>query len=317
MPISNLSSSPVLKVERFSSFDEFRPNDVIGGGRSFPRHEEQFSASRACLVLPASRLVLQRSFARRLEADIGAPGAGLIIPMSPAFHAEINGRQAGNTTVALFRGTVPSTAIEPHANSYLMLRFPSAMQTRNWSDFESGFELFTATPLAMENLRHVILEIMRSASTCADSREFARRSNAMQETLLAALDGVLGREDATRSRPRSLEHYRKIVARLDELVTEATSAPLYSDDLAASLGVSVRTLQTATRAAEGMALHQYLRLKRLWLARCRLTSGLPGLSVKDAALLNGFWHLGEFSQSYKAAFGELASETLARAQARR
>jgi AraC-like DNA-binding protein len=313
MPIRYLSSSAVLKVERFSSFDEFRPNDVIGGGRSFPLHEQQFSASRACLVLPASRLVLQHSFARRLEADMGAPGAGLIVPISPTFQAEINGRPVGSRTVALFRGTVPCTASEPHANTYLMLRLPSAMQNRNWADFERGFELYTATTQALENLRHVILAIMCSASACADSRDFARLSGAMQETLLAALDDVLGQDNANRTRRPSFEHYRKIVARLDELVVEATPTPLYSDDLASSLGVSVRTLQTATRAVQGMTLHQYLRLKRLWLVRCRLT----GLSVKNAALVNGFWHLGEFSRSYRAAFGELASETLARAQARR
>lgn len=40
--------------------------------------------------------------------------------------------------------------------------------------------------------------------------------------------------------------------------------------------------------------------------------GGDGLTVKAAALGNGFWHLGDFSMGYKRAFGEAPSETLPR-----
>ena len=62
------------------------------------------------------------------------------------------------------------------------------------------------------------------------------------------------------------------------------------------------------------SLHFYLRLKRLWSARCSLALGLPGLSIKRAAVANGFWHMGEFSRLYKAVFGELPSQTLMRSR---
>lgn len=35
------------------------------------------------------------------------------------------------------------------------------------------------------------------------------------------------------------------------------------------------------------------------------------MMVKSAALAYGFWHMGEFSWSYRDLFGELPSETLA------
>jgi AraC family ethanolamine operon transcriptional activator len=58
-----------------------------------------------------------------------------------------------------------------------------------------------------------------------------------------------------------------------------------------------------------MSLHRYLRLKRLWLVRQGLRAG--DTSVKACALAHGFWHLGEFSKSYRQHFGETPSETLA------
>ena len=46
MPVRWIDPSPVLRVERFNSFDEFRPNDVIGGMRSTPLDSSPISASR-------------------------------------------------------------------------------------------------------------------------------------------------------------------------------------------------------------------------------------------------------------------------------
>src|SRR5579883_2258531 len=61
-----------------------------------------------------------------------------------------------------------------------------------------------------------------------------------------------------------------------------------------------------------MSLHRYLRLRRLWLVRQQLRAGTQ--SVKATALAFGFWHFGDFAQSYRSLFGETPSETLARAR---
>jgi AraC family ethanolamine operon transcriptional activator len=101
---------------------------------------------------------------------------------------------------------------------------------------------------------------------------------------------------------------------VDELISGQPAAPLYSEDLARRIETSVRTLQLAAQAIHGVSLHGYIRLKRLRFAHCQLTSGLPGQSVKAAALASGFWHMGEFSRLYKSVFGEVPSMTLARAR---
>jgi AraC family ethanolamine operon transcriptional activator len=315
MPVRNLRKSRVLAIERFASFEEFRPTDIIGGGTSTPLRPRDFSLTRATLALPASRLVVQRSFARRLEADLGAPGAALIIPMSSDTFAEINGRQITASTVALIRGEVPARAFEPHdANIYALLRFQSEMQNRGWVDLQEGFELFSIGSDKMRRVQFVLNGIFVHASGCTDARQFAESGEAMEEKLLSALDDVLVSPEATKPSPGSFERHRKLVMRIDDLAHEEPATPLSTKELARSLGASVRTLHTAVQAVHGMGLHRYVRLKRLWLVRHQLSRGLPGQSVRAAALAYGFWHMGEFAQLYKATFGESPSETLRRGQ---
>jgi len=313
MWLPRLAPSPVLDVERITRFDAFRSSRILGSGTSVPLYPKDFSVARASLVIPAGRIVLQRSFARHLEADMEAPGAALIVPLLPTMHADINARPLDHSTLALFRDNVACRVIEPHANSYVLLGLHSAMRSRGWMDFERGVGFIRATAPRMERLQRILLSMIRYASECGDAKEFASLAKSMQETLLAALDGVLVEEEAIRPRPRSFDHHRKLIARLDELIRDNPAAPLYSDELARSVGASVRTLQTATQAVHGMSLHQHLRLRRLWSTRCQLTTGLPGLTVQSVARANGFWHMGEFSRLYKATYGELPTQTTARA----
>jgi AraC family ethanolamine operon transcriptional activator len=102
----------------------------------------------------------------------------------------------------------------------------------------------------------------------------------------------------------------EIVRKAEEVISASLRNPIYSEDLAREIGVSVRTLHSAILKHRGMSLHRYLRLKRLWLVRQRLREG--DISVKACALAHGFWHLGEFSKSYRRHFGEAPSETAAR-----
>src|SRR5204863_8205318 len=85
--------------------------------------------------------------------------------------------------------------------------------------------------------------------------------------------------------------------------------------LARGLDVSVRSLPSAAKGIRGMSLHRYLKIRRLWLVRGRLLAAQPGARIKSVALAHGFWHLGDFSADYHDLFGELPSETMARAAA--
>jgi len=313
MPVRRLMPSRVLGIERFSDFSEFRANEVLGLGTSTPLRPREFSLTRAILPLQDGLFVLQRSFARRLEVDIGTDrGVGLVVPFS--YHSTTNGREIDSSMVNVVRGRVPIKCVEDHPNTYLMMRFNSDMRHRGWADYDSGLGFFRSHEAPMARLRAVILNMFCLASEFNDPRQFEALNRPIQETLLACLDDTLVPADWLAARRGSFDKHRKLIARLDEVMATFGSRPLYSDDLATMLGVSVRTLQTATHAVHGVSLHHYLRLKRLWATRIQLMTGSAGVSVKAAALGNGFWHLGDFSRGYRLAFGETPSETLARGQ---
>ena len=275
-----------------------------------PLDPSNASAVRAILPFPDSLLVLQRSFARRLEANMGPEyGLGIVVPLS--FKATINGRPFDNSTIALIRNKTPTSALEEQPNTYLMLRFNSDMRSRGWAEFDKGIASITAASDRVERLGAVILEMFHFAAE-AKNLDAVRKS--MHETLVAALDPILLVEGTMREQVRLLAKYRRLVDQLDELVQFDTVGQSYIDSLASKLGVSLRTLHAAVRAVHGISPYRYLIGKRLWSVRKKLKIGDPLATIKDVAAGSGFWHMGEFSRSYKAQFGELPSETLARAR---
>ena len=89
------------------------------------------------------------------------------------------------------------------------------------------------------------------------------------------------------------ERQFKLFQDIRALLSDDLSQPIYSEEIARKLGLSVRTLHDVVRRYRGMSLHRYLRLRRLWLVRQRLLAGAD--SVKAVALAFGFWHLSAIS----------------------
>ena len=95
--------------------------------------------------------------------------------------------------------------------------------------------------------------------------------------------------------------------------TPNSSRPIYTEDIARQIGVSVRTLTNLTVKTNGMSLQRYLHLRRLWATRRELMSAVPNRKIKENALANGFWHMGDFAAKYFQEFGEHPSMTYMRA----
>jgi AraC family ethanolamine operon transcriptional activator len=130
----------------------------------------------------------------------------------------------------------------------------------------------------------------------------------IRESLLAAVDQALATATPERIGSRSSSRQFSIVQKIEDIVRADIAAPIYSEELARQLGVSVSAMDSAVLQFRGMSLHRYLRSKRLWLVRKQLLAG--EVSVKACALAHGFWHLGDFSKSYRLVFGETPSQTL-------
>ncbi|WP_423966643.1 helix-turn-helix domain-containing protein [Bradyrhizobium sp.] len=172
--------------------------------------------------------------------------------------------------------------------------------------------MFETSRPAFHWLRSLVREVMSISafSTLDDANEI---SFAIRESLLAGIDAAFADVVAARwaSYANSARQFR-IFQDIRALLAGNVATPIYSEELAQKVGVSVRTLHDTVLRYRGMSLHRYLRLRRLWLVRRRLLLGAQ--SVKACALAFGFWHLGDFSRSYRSQFGESPSETLARSR---
>src|SRR5262249_29397930 len=96
----------------------------------------------------------------------------------------------------------------------------------------------------------------------------------------------------------------------EEYIVANAGEPIQLSDLARISGVGVRTLQTTFRAHRGYSPFEFLRARRLELARDRLRHAAIGTTVAEVALACGFAHLGRFSRDYRSRFGEAPSRTL-------
>jgi AraC family ethanolamine operon transcriptional activator len=84
-------------------------------------------------------------------------------------------------------------------------------------------------------------------------------------------------------------------------------------ELCQTFGVSERTLQYGFQSYVNMSPHAYLRACRLNRARAALQQpATKKTTVTEVAMRYGFFHMGKFSLSYRAHFGESPSATLAR-----
>jgi AraC-like DNA-binding protein len=103
-----------------------------------------------------------------------------------------------------------------------------------------------------------------------------------------------------------------LVRRAERYIAENAGSAITLPDVAAALGVSVRTLQNGFRQWRDTTPHEFLRQTRLRLVHDELSRSGEDADVTTVALRHGFTHMGRFSGYYQSAFGELPSTTLRR-----
>lgn len=101
-----------------------------------------------------------------------------------------------------------------------------------------------------------------------------------------------------------------VVRKAQEFIRANSDQPIRLTDLAADLGVGLRSLQYAFQRHVGCSPRDFLMRCRLERARERLTSVEGDETVAAIALEVGFGDLAHFSRSYREAYGELPSTTL-------
>lgn len=275
------------------------------------------SAEQTILSLPGCDVNLTRLFPRVVDAQfienctaIGFTMDDLDVPV------RFNGTQRAGPVIVVGSGGAAYTTIEEVQRKIVSLVFRPEVTDRGWPQAPLSFKIFETTAPSLNRLRSVVREVLTAAaSEPVDATDVPLKAAAMTETLLGAVDDIFqsvvpGRWTLRPNDPRNFKVFQDIRA----LLSGDLSHPIYSEEIARKLGLSVRTMHDVVRRYRGMSLHRYLRLYRLWLVRQRLLAGAD--SVKAVALAFGFWHLSDFSASYRQRFGETPSQTLERGRGR-
>jgi AraC-like DNA-binding protein len=157
----------------------------------------------------------------------------------------------------------------------------------------------------------ILDELDRPDSLLSRPRARDRAAEQIIETLIEILEaaGALPQErdratEAAERKVRDAEVFMR--AHYDDIVSMA--------EVARAANVSARTLQVAFASARGHSPREALTGIRLDAARARLAAPGAADTVSAVALECGFTHLGRFSVSYRARFGESPSATLERAR---
>jgi AraC family ethanolamine operon transcriptional activator len=312
--LDELKESNFVKISRSPDFDHFRSIVGLGEAKSVPLDAKGFAAAFATLRLKSCSVYLQQTFPRILQVRYSTAGAIVGFAMEEGVSLIVNGVEARAPALLLVKGTSACEIVERKANLIGFVNFDS-IDDRGWPGEADSARLIDAEAARFEALQVLIGDVLMLASHSPDLLSQPNMIESIEESILQAVDLAMATvSPALEGKRLSLSHYLALVRKFDEFLAANTGKTLYSADVARQLGVSVRTLHNAVVAIRGMSMHRYTRLRRLWNVRQQLVRGASLQSIKAVALVNGFWHMGEFTSLYRDLFGETPQQTLSSAR---
>lgn len=307
-----LPPTSILRIESYAHYDTYVSQSMgFGSSLILPDNIRDFQTSRGLVVLPECAIRTIISFPRILDVQNNTEDLIVTLPAAASRGLTVNGTAFDKNTFCFIGPNAGYKAVERTFGRYYSLLFRKSLDPRGWPEPCGPAKLCLGSVQAMNRLRRTVVAIIQEASDFHNADLVPKLLNGMQDALLRAMDFVFA---SSQSIARSLPMiHLKLARKLDDFLSNATSEPIYSAPLAKELGVSIRGLHTAIYNVRGTSVHRYIRRKRLWNVRTQLLTAHPSEKVKTISVRNGFWHQGEFSSAYYAAFRELPSETLMRA----
>ncbi|MBR1208485.1 MULTISPECIES: AraC family transcriptional regulator [unclassified Bradyrhizobium] len=312
MLFDGLSASPALDLQAYADIDHFRESERYVQASSIPLTAKPFSVLRASLSLPSATLSLVRTFPRIINGYELSGRLVFVVPMDRIASARLNG-QAVRHSIIVINKSANCTVFEPEPRLVAILSMRPELLAPKWTELSAGYLLLGLPQDSLAYLQTLIQSTLRFAARQSKPVN-GHQLLAIQGTLFSTLDEVLRRGAFEGGKANIAERNKRIIDRIDDAIFSNPASNKTCDELANELGISVRTLHAAAQSICGTGIHQYRRLRQLWLVRQHMRMGYPGLTVKASALAHGFWHMGEFSRMYRSAFGEVPSRTLVEAQ---
>jgi AraC-like DNA-binding protein len=318
MLFTGLTPSQHLKIFSYQDIDHFRQG-LRGASVDFvPLGKVDMPLGQAILSLPGCDVCLLKTFPRIVHAMFEGRCTFIMLSMKDSPAAIFNGKEAVQSSLQFASGPVAYRAVEREPGFYAALVFSPSVENRGWPRADGEFltvPIFRGVEL---RLRELISRMFAAVSQDPVLTSIPGAAAGLADSLLEALDRAFdGFPSANFAGKDRIQDRLRAVRSIDDLVDAGSLGSIYSGDVASRLGVSVRTLTSLMVKINGMSLHRYIRTRRLWMVRRQLLTGDPNQQIKEIALANGFWHLGDFAAKYFSEFGELPSSTQARSQAGR
>ena len=300
------------KIFRFDDVDQFR-SSVRNLNVDFTPLVRKICAEQTILSLPGCDLNFTKSFPRIYDVQLFPNCTAVGFSMDDGYPIQFNGVERDRSVIVIGSGGAAYNVVEKTPRQFASIIFTSEIEDRGWPQTGLNFKMFETSMSAQHALRSVVMHALAVASQPVEPFEVSATATAIKESLLAAIDvGFADVVTTTWAARANSTRKSKVFMDVQAALAGRVGSPIYSEELARQIGVPVRTMHDAVQRYRGMSLHRYLRLWRLWHVRQVLLAGTD--SVKASALAFGFWHMGEFSKSYRLQFGETPSETLAKSR---
>jgi AraC family ethanolamine operon transcriptional activator len=304
-----LKPSSALELRSYD-IDHFGESERYAGASSMPLSAGATAVMRARLSLPTLTVSLLKTFPRIVRGYQLTNAVAVSVPMDHVTSARING-QSIDSSVVILKGDSDCLVYEPEGRLIAVIYFSPADRDP-WAQLGDGYHLLNPASDVLVSLRRSISATLETAANDPDFLNEPTSRADVEQSLISAMEAAIRTNVSGGPVPSTTDGYQRIVADMEKSIRRDLRIWHKTTELAEQAGVSVRTLQSATQAICGMSPHRYSRVLRLWSVRRQLRLGPGRRSVKSCAIAHGFWHLSEFAASYRAAFGELPSETLQR-----
>jgi AraC-like DNA-binding protein len=157
-----------------------------------------------------------------------------------------------------------------------------------------------------------VANVIRAIRLHQQSSDPDREDADIDDELLSAFVGVLA-APAPAGTSMSIATSARIVADVIDRLASEDRWRMSTVQMCRTAHVSERRLQMAFGQMYGVGPAAFLRRRALAACRSALLAGHPSdTKVSHVAVDHGFHHLPRFASAYRAAFGELPSQTLSR-----
>lgn len=179
-----------------------------------------------------------------------------------------------------------------------------------FSKLINGHEVFECSPLRLNDLRLRLSQVESGVVGQFEAIDKTLFLEQLESELSEYIISILAENSvpAGRSLPRKRDRALKSA---EDYIRQSGDKLVTIPELCEVCNASQRTLEYAFRERYGLTPKEYTLICRLNSVRKQLRRTAPDIDrVSDIARQHGFWHMSQFSASYRKLFAELPSETL-------